>query len=75
MPFRYNYCPHCNKKIVFRIEESDINHNRYPAPGYIIHIDEACGKLSTFYFDSLLRVSYKELDKKPGGIKTIETQK
>jgi len=75
MPLRYNYCPHCNKKIVFKIEENDINHKRYPAPAYIIHIDEACGKLSTFYFDSLLRVSYKELDKKPGGIKTLETRK
>ena len=34
---------------------------------------KSCKKLSTFYVDSLLRVSYKELDKKPGGIKTIET--
>jgi len=75
MPFRYNYCPHCNKKIVFKIEENDINHNRYPAPAYIVHSDETCGKLSTFYFDSILRVSYKELDKKPGGIKTLETLK
>ncbi|MHA1252609.1 MAG: hypothetical protein ACTSRP_21665 [Candidatus Helarchaeota archaeon] len=69
---RYNYCPHCGKKIVFRIENGDINREIFPAPAYIIHKDDSCNKLSTFYFDSLLRVSYKELDKKPGGIKTID---
>jgi len=51
----------------------DIDPSQYPAPVYIIHKDESCGKLSTFFVDSLLRVSYKELEKKPGGIKTIET--
>jgi len=42
---------------------------------YIVHDDESCGKLSTFYVDSLLRVSYKELEKKPGAIATIKTLK
>ena len=75
MPIRFNYCPHCNKKIVFRIEQGDIDTSQYPAPVYIIHEDNSCGKLSTFYVDSLLRISYKELDKKPGGITTIKTMK
>jgi hypothetical protein len=69
---RYNYCPHCNKRIVFKIENEDINHEQYPAPVYIIHGDDSCSKLSTFYLDSLLRVSYKELEKKPGAIQTIK---
>ena len=70
--YRYNYCPHCKKRIVFNIENKDINHAQYPAPVYIIHEDDSCKKLSTFYFDSLLRVSYKELEKKPGAKQTIE---
>ncbi|MFX1405725.1 MAG: hypothetical protein ACFFC9_08950 [Promethearchaeota archaeon] len=74
MPIRFNTCPHCNQKIVFQIEEGDIDPSQYPAPVYIKHKTKSCGKLSTFYVDSLLRVSYKELEKKPGGIKTIETK-
>ena len=69
---RFNYCPHCNEKIVFEIEMKDINSGQYPAPVYILC--KLCNNLSTFYVDSILRVSYKELDKKPGGIKTIKTQ-
>ncbi|MHA1148399.1 MAG: hypothetical protein ACTSR8_09145 [Promethearchaeota archaeon] len=72
MVVRYNSCPHCEKRIIFQIEMEDINPNQYPAPVYILHKDESCNKLSTFYVDSLLRVSYKELEKKKGGIKTIE---
>ncbi len=72
MPLRFNFCPHCSNKIIFRIEMEDIDSNQYPAPVYIIC--KSCKKLSTFYVDSLLRVSYKELDKKPGGIKTIKTE-
>ena len=72
---RYNSCPHCEQRIIFKIEMKDIDESQYPAPVYIIHNDESCGKLSTFYVDSLLRVSYKELEKKPGGISTIETLK
>ncbi|MFX0000242.1 MAG: hypothetical protein ACFE9Q_11050 [Candidatus Hodarchaeota archaeon] len=71
MPLRFNFCPHCNEKIAFRIEMEHIDFTQYPAPVYIIC--KACKKLSTFYVDSLLRVSYIELEKKPGGIKTIET--
>ena len=72
MPLRFNYCPHCNEKIVFEICKEDIDSNQYPAPVYIQC--KFCKKISTFYVDSLLRVSYVELDKKPGGIKTIETK-
>lgn len=72
MPLRFQYCPHCNNKIVFKIEMEDIDSNQYPAPVYILC--KFCNKLSTFYVDSLLRVSYKELEKKPGGIKTIKTE-
>ncbi|TXT59750.1 MAG: hypothetical protein BAJALOKI2v1_170004 [Promethearchaeota archaeon] len=72
---RYNYCPHCNSRIVFKIEKEDIDTSIYPAPVYIVHDDESCGNLSTFYVDSLLRVSYKELEKKPGAIATIKTLK
>jgi DNA-directed RNA polymerase subunit RPC12/RpoP len=71
---RYNYCPHCARRIIFKIGKEDIDSSLYPAPVYIIHKHPKCGKLSTFYVDSLLRVSYKELEKKPGGIKTIETE-
>ncbi|MFX0039446.1 MAG: hypothetical protein ACFFCY_13190 [Promethearchaeota archaeon] len=72
MPLRFNFCPHCNEKIVFEIELGDINPSQYPAPVYILC--KFCNKLSTFYVDSFLRVSYIELDKKSGGIKTIKTQ-
>ena len=72
MPLRFNFCPHCQSKISFKIEMQDINSSQYPAPVYILC--RSCKKLSTFYLDSLLRVSYKELDKKPGGISTIETE-
>ena len=75
MPLKYNYCPHCQKRIIFKIEMEDIDTSQYPAPVYIFHTDDSCRKLSTFYVDSLLRVSYKELEKKHGGIKTIETIK
>jgi hypothetical protein len=59
---------------MFRIEKDDIDPSQYPAPVYIIHKIESCGKLSTFYVDSLLRTSYTELEKKPGGIKTLEAK-
>ena len=72
MPLRFNFCPHCNEKIVFKIEIDDIDSSHYPAPVYIIC--NSCTKLSTFYVDSLLRISYKELEKKPGGITTIQTK-
>jgi len=75
MVHRYNTCPHCEQRIIFKIEMANIDESQYPAPVYIVHKDESCGKLSTFYVDSLLRVSYKELEKKPGGISTIETLK
>ena len=71
MPLRFNTCPHCNSKIIFKIEIEDIS-SHYPAPVYIIC--KSCTKLSTFYVDSLLRISYKELEKKPGGITTIQTK-
>jgi hypothetical protein len=73
MPLRFHICPHCNEKIVFKIEESDINPSKYPAPIFILHKNKSCGKTSTFYVDSLLRISYRELEKKPGAIKTLET--
>ena len=73
MPLRFNSCPHCNQRIVFKIEEKDIDSSKYPAPVYILHKNELCGKISTFYVDSFLRVSYKELEKKSGAIKTLET--
>ena len=73
MPIRFNFCPYCHRKIVFKIDPEDINTKQYPAPVYILHNDNSCGKISTFYFDSLLRVSYTELGKKKGGSKIIET--
>lgn len=72
MPLRFNTCPHCNEKIMFRIESQDIDSSQYPAPVYIIC--RSCEKLSTFYVDSLLRISFKELEKKPGGKTTIKTR-
>ncbi|MFX1573245.1 MAG: hypothetical protein ACFFB0_10895 [Promethearchaeota archaeon] len=72
MPLRFNFCPHCEAKITFKIEMDDIDPTQYPAPVYIMC--NHCKKLSTFYVDSLLRVSYKEMEKKPGGIKTIKTK-
>lgn len=73
MPLRFNTCPHCNQRIVFQINEDDIDPSNYPAPVCILHKSELCGKISTFYLDSLLRVSYIELEKKSGAIKTLET--
>ncbi|MFX1273513.1 MAG: hypothetical protein ACFFBP_20990 [Promethearchaeota archaeon] len=77
MPLRYNTCPHCNKRITFKIEKEDIDHSLYPAPFYLFHKEDSCNKISTFYVDSLLRVSYKELEKKKSKvgskIKLIET--
>ncbi len=72
MPLRFNICPHCNEKIIFKIETNDIDSSNYPAPVYIVC--NSCNKLSTFYVDSLLRISYKELEKKPGGITTIQAK-
>jgi hypothetical protein len=72
MPLRFNTCPHCSNKIIFNIEIEDIDSSQYPAPVYIIC--HSCKKLSTFYVDSLLRVSYKELEKKAGGRKTLQTR-
>ena len=73
MPLRFHSCPHCNQRIVFKIEENDIDSSSYPAPVYILHKSESCGNISTFYVDSLLRISYRELEKKSGTIKTLET--
>ena len=77
MPIRYNYCPHCHQRITFKIEMEDIDQSLYPAPIYLHHKNESCNKISTFYVDSLLRVSYKELEKKKSKtgskIKLIET--
>ncbi len=64
MPYRYNSCPHCNQKIIFIIEKDDIDDSLYPAPVYIHHKHKSCKNISTFYVDSLLQVSYKELEKK-----------
>lgn len=79
MPTRYNSCPHCDKRIIFKIEMEDIDSSLYPAPFYLVHKDESCNKLSTFYVDSQLQVAYKELEKKKSitgsTIKTIETLK
>ncbi len=79
MPTRFNFCPHCNKQIIFKIEMEDIDSSLYPAPIYLIHKDESCNKLSTFYVDSMLQVAYKELEKKKSitgsAINTIETIK
>ncbi|KKK43053.1 MAG: hypothetical protein Lokiarch_30080 [Candidatus Lokiarchaeum sp. GC14_75] len=72
MPIRFNTCPHCDGKFMFKIEIENINKSQYPAPVYIVC--KSCKKLSTFYVDSLLRISYKELEKKPGGITTIQTE-
>jgi len=75
MVLRFNSCPHCNARIMFRVSLEDIDTSKYPAPVYILHDDDSCGKISTFFLDSLLRVSYKEVEKKPGAIKTIKTIK
>ncbi|MHA1986889.1 MAG: hypothetical protein ACW98D_09640 [Promethearchaeota archaeon] len=72
MPLRFNTCPHCSNKIIFNIKIDDIDSSQYPAPIYIMC--HSCNKLSTFYVDSLLRVSYKELEKKTGGKKTLQTR-
>jgi len=50
----------------------DIDSRQYPAPVYIKCI--SCKKVSTFYVDSRFQVSYKELEKKLGAIKTLETR-
>ncbi|TXT62804.1 MAG: hypothetical protein BAJALOKI1v1_850012 [Promethearchaeota archaeon] len=75
MPYRFNTCPHCEQKITFWIDQEDINTKKYPAPVYIHHKINSCGKVSTFYVDSLLRVSFSYPGKKPGGIKTLPTIK
>ena len=77
MPLRFNFCPHCNRKIIFKIELKDIDTSLYPAPFYLIHKSKICNKQSTFYVDSLLRVAYTEPEikksKTNSKIKTIET--
>ncbi|MHA1497778.1 MAG: hypothetical protein ACTSRT_09585 [Promethearchaeota archaeon] len=40
MPLRFNSCPHCQQRIVFKIENKDIDPSQYPAPVYIIHKDK-----------------------------------
>jgi len=77
LPVRFNYCPHCEQRIAFRVDMENIDSSRYPAPIYIIHREKACKKLSTFYLDSGLHVSYTELEKKKSKtkkkVKTIKT--
>ena len=80
MPLKFDFCPYCQKRIVFNLTEADIDTAHYPSPIYIHHTDKNCNKTSTFYVDSLLRVSYKELNKKESitgnkiqTINTIET--
>ena len=77
MPLRFNTCPHCKKRITFRIEMEDIDPSLYPAAFYLYHKNKDCNKISTFYVDSLLRVSFIEPEKKKPKsgiiIKTIET--
>jgi hypothetical protein len=72
---KFNTCPNCNKKITFEIELDDIDTNHFPAPIYISC--KFCNHLSTFYMDSRLQVSYKELGTKKSKvnakIKTIKT--
>jgi hypothetical protein len=55
----------------------DIDPSLYPAPVYIHHKNNSCDKISTFYVDSLLRVSYIEPEiiksKTQHLIKTLET--
>ncbi len=75
MPLKFNVCPHCSQKIVFRVNKDDIDNSKYPSPVYIHHNEDTCGKTSTFFLDSQLGVSYIEPEKKPGAIKTIETLK
>ncbi len=57
----------------------DIDPSLYPAPVYIYHNDKKCKQTSTFYFDSLLHVSYVEPSKKKSltgkKIKTLKTIK
>ena len=77
MTRKTNFCPYCNKKILFEIKLEDIDTSHYPAPVYIHHKNESCDKISTFYMDSRLQVSYKELGKKKSitgrKIKTLNT--
>ncbi|MBY9006713.1 MAG: hypothetical protein KGD63_08145 [Candidatus Lokiarchaeota archaeon] len=73
MTLKFNSCPHCGQQIVFKVNFNDIDNSRFPAPIYIHHNNEQCGKISTFFLDSRLQVSYKDRDKKPGALKTIET--
>ncbi|MFX1392022.1 MAG: hypothetical protein ACFFAH_00475 [Promethearchaeota archaeon] len=78
MTVKFNSCPYCHKRISFEIKLEDIDTSHYPAPVYIHHKDESCDKISTFYMDSRLQVSYKELGKKKSitgrEIKTIKTK-
>jgi len=73
MVLKVSSCPHCNSKIFFRIELSDINTERFPAPVYIVHKNGKCDKTSTFYVDSKLRISYSTKEKKAGAIKILNT--
>jgi hypothetical protein len=72
MPIKVAICPHCNKRVFIRIEESDISPVIYPAPVWVIHKNGICDKLSTYYVDSKLGVSYIAPEKKDGAIKTLE---
>ena len=72
MPLKVSECPHCNARIFIKIEESDINPVKFPAPVYVIHKNGVCDKLSTVYVDSQLRISYSSPEKKEGAIKTLE---
>ena len=71
---KFNTCPNCSEKITFKIELTDIT-NHFPAPVYISC--KLCNQISTFYMDSRLQVSYKELGTKKSianaKIKTIKT--
>jgi len=55
----------------------DIDPSLYPAPVYIFHKNKSCNKISTFYVDSKLQVSYRDLEKKKSKTKkkvtTIKT--
>ncbi len=73
MVLKVSSCPHCNSKIFFRIELSDINNERFPAPVYIEHKNGICDKTSTFYVDSKLRISYSTKEKKAGALKILNT--
>jgi hypothetical protein len=73
MVLKVGICPHCDSRIFLRIELSDINPEKFPAPVYVLHKNGICDKISTFYVDSKLRISYSTKEKKEGAMKTLET--